>query len=499
MTFLSGGLVRARSLPRRSASLIWRYVTGRVSTRDVLSIAMRVSRFARWGVRPVTQRRLNGLVAAAALVAASQAEAAASRVAAAASQAEAAASHAEAAELHQEVETTRRALREAVELRRRLDATTDTIAHLRRVEAAYGKLSAPAGVQAFVDRLQSILFNVHDTTPQSRAAATLLLDNQPPDNVIATLVNLSEPAHGARSFQYMVPFLAHSGPFPLPWPDGATALRIVDVGSQELTFETDVHAPLRFVAPMEVIGFDPFTQPSEGPDGAVEVYRPDGRTIRTYPYLIADGGMVKFHINRFDPTSSTLPSNHALAHPFGLLDPSLETVETRELQSRRLDDVLANDVPVDLLKIDVQGAAHTVLDHARALLKQTLVCHVEAEFAPVYKGERLFADIDILLREAGFAFVDFYSLGRQRYACFDASGTRGFHRGRTLWADCLYLRGLDNPDGLTSEELFRAALIMHVCYNKQDLAAELLGRSDALTGGTSRSAYISGLTPENVA
>ena len=72
-------------------------------------------------------------------------------------------------------------------------------------------------------------------------------------------------------------------------------------------------------------------------------------------------------------------------------------------------------------------------------------------------------------------------------------------RGRTLWADCIYVRGLDTPDGLTADELFRTALIVHACYNKQDLAAELLGRSDALTGGALRNAYIAGLTPETKA
>ena len=129
------------------------------------------------------------------------------------------------------------------------------------------------------------------------------------------------------------------------------------------------------------------------------IRRPDGRVIHVYPYLIADGTEVTFHINHFDATSSILASNHTLTQPFGLLDKAVETVSTQRLPSWRLDDVLADETAVDLLKIDVQGAAHIVLDGARALLCRTLVCHVEAEFAPVY-GERLFADIDTLLRDS---------------------------------------------------------------------------------------------------
>ena len=110
----------------------------------------------------------------------------------------------------------------------------------------------------------------------------------------------------------------------------------------------------------------------------------------------------------------------------------------------------------------------------RESLAKTLVCHVEVEFAPVYDGEPLFADVDACLRQAGFCFVDFYNLGRQRYVSFESSPRRAFHRGRTLWGDCIYIRSLDDPDALTDDELFRTALIVHACYNKQDLAAELL-------------------------
>jgi hypothetical protein len=211
--------------------------------------------------------------------------------------------------------------------------------------------------------------------------------------------------------------------------------------------------------------------------------------------LLADGSSVTFHINRYDPTSSILSSNHDLTKQFGLLNLAVETVETHTLPSSRMDDVLSVDGDVgriDLLKIDVQGAAHSVLENAAKVLRNTLVCHIETEFAPVYVGERLFGDVDMLLRAAGFCFVDFFSLGRQRYGSFESSPARAFHRGRTLWADCIYIRGLDTEGALSADDLFRAAVIAHSCYNKQDLAAELLGRLDAMSGTGFLSEYING-------
>jgi FkbM family methyltransferase len=404
-------------------------------------------------------------------------------------------------EIRDEIEANRRALLVAAETRRRLDVSMAENAHLKRENEHYmaavaANEEAGLGVQTFVDEFQRILFDRRETTEQSRSASTLVLRNRPADDAISTLVNFSEPDHGARPFQYMVPFWASRVPFPLPWPREMVSLRIVDVGAQELDYESDVYASLGDVAPIDTVGFDPFVPPSDLPDRKKVIRRPDGRVIHVYPYLIADGKEVTFHINRLDATSSILSSNHTLTQPFGQLDKAVETVSTQRFPSRRLDDVLADETAVDLLKIDMHGAAHAVLDGARALLRRTLVCHVEAEFAPVYVGERLFADIDALLRDAGFAFVDFFNLGRQRYASFEASRSRAFHRGRTLWADCVYVRALDSSGALTADELFRAAVIVHTCYNKQDLAAELLGRCDAITGGSLREAYIVRVTTE---
>ena len=391
-----------------------------------------------------------------------------------------------------------------------LGRARQTIQHLRRLEgdyvAARDKLAslesllqaAQRGVRAFINELQLRLFEIRGNTKPSEAASAQVLADQAAGDSLATLIKVSsEIAEGARPFQYVVPFLANLRPFPLPWPASLPPLRVVDVGSQELDLGGDMHTPLRSAAPVEVIGFDPLARTPKAKAGSVksftEVTRRDGGRIKTFPFLIADGSEVTFRVNRFDATSSILQGNHHLAKQFGLLDACLETVETRVMRSYRLDDVLptsGEQARVDLLKIDVQGATHKVLANASKVLANTLICHVEVEFAPVYLDERLFGDIDILLREAGFCFVDFFSLGRQRYDRFDRSPERALHRGRTLWADCIYIRGLDTDGALSADDLFRAALIAHSCYNKQDLAAELLGRSDAVTGTNSLKIYI---------
>jgi FkbM family methyltransferase len=408
---------------------------------------------------------------------------------------------AKASELAAPAEVMRQLAAHNAALSDELERARENVIHLRRVEGAYAATqdalgdvrrelkaaenardlgaaeldAARRGAQTFVDFWQRVLFETDGTTDQSRLAATLVSGNRPVDDSLETLVNLSETVHGARPFQFIVPFLAALRPFPRPWPTNMAPLRIVDVGSQELATEEDVYAPLRRAGPAEVIGVDPFAQAAAGQ--RVSVSHPDGAKVYTYRNVVADGNPAPLHVNRNDPTSSIFPSNLKLAAQFGLLAAAVETVETREFSSMRLDDILP-DVQVDFLKIDVRGAARLVLANAPRVLSKTLVCHVAVEFAPVYDGEPLFADVDACLREAGFSFVDFYKLGRQRYVSFESSPQRAFHRGRTLWGDCIYIHALDDPDALTDDELFRVALIVHTSYNKQDLAAELLGRID---------------------
>jgi hypothetical protein len=511
---------------------------------------MRMARFERWGVRPISQKRFVSLyielekarmsaIQAEARVEARVAEAEAraearvaeaearaearvaeaearaeARVAEAEARAEATVTQAEstreeATRLFQEterkavslrqsldlanqtVEHLRRVEREAVLLRQSLDLANQTMGHVRWVETHVNE-AARAGVRTFLLEFQNILFGIREPTAPAEAAASVISQNGLPRDAIDTLINLSENAHGARSFQYLVPMLGLPSEYPLPWQPGDPPLRIIDVGSQELAAEQDVYAPLRLMAPLAIVGFDPFLEDHDARERPLRVRRRrDGLTVETYPDLIGDGEQVRFRINKYPPTSSTLPSNHSLTRDFGLLDLALETIEERSLPSCRLDDILTDDTQVDMLKIDVQGASHVVLSHAPAVLARTLLCHVEAEFAEVYAGERLFGDIDTLLRNAGFDFVDFHSLGRQRYASFENSPRRAYHRGRTLWCDAVYVRGLDRDVGLGPNALRRIARILHCCYNKHDVAAELLRRADALDGASTLEQYFS--------
>jgi hypothetical protein len=256
-------------VPARVFGVLMQWFRGTLTTRQVVRIAMRVTRFDRWGVRPITQARFIALNEAAVQLSSMA------------------------------LEEPRRQAAYNVELRARLDKAAREIEHLRRVEAAYRQGTsrlddleqARQGVQAFMNAVQGLLFGVRGDTYASQAAAASVLKDRPAADCLATLINMSEGLHGARPFQYALPILSAERPFPLPWPRELPALRVVDIGSQELATEPDIHAPLRDGAPVEIIGFDPFARPAAGApdDEYIDVIRADGARIKTFPTLLADG------------------------------------------------------------------------------------------------------------------------------------------------------------------------------------------------------------------
>jgi FkbM family methyltransferase len=254
---------------------------------------------------------------------------------------------------------------------------------------------------------------------------------------------------------------------------------IVDVGAETLTFEDHVYAQLVRNWPSFLVGFDPFLEPQDE-NGKLQRREINGAAHNAVmlPSIVANGESATFHINRFRPTSSLFAANTTVTDAFGLLSKSLETEETMTVETQRLDDLCANaewaKYGIDFLKIDVQGGTFDVVANAPQILERTLVCHLETEFAEIYRGETLFGGIDAEMRQKGFGLLDFYNPGHTIYASMDTSSESIFHTGRLLWADSIYIRSLDKLDGLSDEDLRRLAVMLHEIYRKYDVSAECL-------------------------
>ncbi len=143
------------------------------------------------------------------------------------------------------------------------------------------------------------------------------------------------------------------------------------------------------------------------------------------------------------------PNNHSLRRPNAAFTRRYAMEKFREvgsesLRAEALDAVIFGRRPPgirhgELLKIDTQGTELEILRGAeRVLAERTAAIVCEVEFAPIYEGQALFADVERWLRERGFCFFGFSEQhGRSRKSIDKRVGGG---RERLLWSDAIFFR-----------------------------------------------------------
>ena len=137
---------------------------------------------------------------------------------------------------------------------------------------------------------------------------------------------------------------------------------------------------------------------------------------------------LQMEVLKFDYSSSILPVLRS--DPNVTSQVNLDVSETITTRLRPLDNICADagmTGPVDLLKIDVQGSEHLVLEGARETLRRVRAIWMEVSFRPLYEGAARFEAIYDLCRKAGFRLSNL------------AEGFRG-HDGELLQGDALFIR-----------------------------------------------------------
>lgn len=93
------------------------------------------------------------------------------------------------------------------------------------------------------------------------------------------------------------------------------------------------------------------------------------------------------------------------------LHPTIETSSKVIVNTITLDDFLvAEDLAelnsIDLLVLDLQGSEYEILLGSHTALGRTKAIHVEVSTIELYEGQRLFFEVDSLLKSSGFTLVD---------------------------------------------------------------------------------------------
>lgn len=176
-----------------------------------------------------------------------------------------------------------------------------------------------------------------------------------------------------------------------------------------------------------------------------------------------------------------LEPNTPLLRRFTQLEEVTTVVERSEMQTRRLDELLP-ELPggrADFLKLDVQGYERAVLQGAQRALKDVLVLHTEVEFVEMYEKQPLFAEVDQLLRQAGFVFHRFASLHGRPLKPLHYAANPLQPISQQLWADAVYVRDMWDLQTYSKEDLLKAAFILHEVYQSYDVVHHLLEKYEA--------------------
>ncbi len=159
---------------------------------------------------------------------------------------------------------------------------------------------------------------------------------------------------------------------------------------------------------------------------------------------------------------------------------------TAQVHTRKLDEV-ADLPPIELLKMDIQGAELTVMQHGQHTLAQCLAVQLEVSHICLYENQPTFGDVDVWMRAQGYAPHCFLDNKRWSIAPTIFGGDFRVPGNQLLESDIVYIRDPLNLSALHDEQLKKLATIAHACFKSYDLCAHLLmelERRGVLSEGT---------------
>jgi FkbM family methyltransferase len=189
-------------------------------------------------------------------------------------------------------------------------------------------------------------------------------------------------------------------------------------------------------------------------------------------------GSIPLHVARDRGLTSVFEPNRDFLDAFP--DASrFDTVDRQEIETDTLDRLLELHTidDLDFIKADTQGSELFVLEGATRALESSVVgVEVEVEFAPIYKEQPLFADVDRFLQGLGYLLFDL----RPCYWKREKGRAAGGPYGQIIWADALYLksqRALTKAVGSSSTERRKSkvlkAMSVALLYGYVDYALEI--------------------------
>lgn len=265
-----------------------------------------------------------------------------------------------------------------------------------------------------------------------------------------------------------------------------SSVRIVgiDIGARG-GFTNDL-APIG--AAIDAIGFEPDRGECERLNAIPNSARAAGlRSLRYVPSAVGEAGERTLNLYRARGCTSLLEGDSEFAAQFARGDYFILDGQIK-VQVERLDDAARRFAftEAEFMKIDIQGAELEAIRSAPDLVGQSLLAiRSEVEFAPLYKDQPLFADLDAELRAKGFMLARFLSQHKWRRGDRTrgdrlAPGPVPLTEGQLIHGDALYFRRPETMSAANEsdqDKLIHLALLAYA-YGHLDISAVVLGRPE---------------------
>lgn len=207
------------------------------------------------------------------------------------------------------------------------------------------------------------------------------------------------------------------------------------------------------------------------------VYEPWAKFTLEDVALAQEKGKAELKLLSANTNHSLLPPNEKFTKRYNMS--KWDVVGRCELQTDTLDNVLFNqdmgDYPWgEFLKIDTQGTEFEILQGSyRVLRERTVAVVAEVAFCELYKGQKLFSDVEALMREAGFSFYGFTTLHTRSKKLLDKKSH--VTRERLIYSDAIFFKD-PLPGGYSkslSERGNYALFVVALLLGFHDFAYEL--------------------------
>jgi FkbM family methyltransferase len=240
------------------------------------------------------------------------------------------------------------------------------------------------------------------------------------------------------------------------------------------------------IAPgVDAIGFEPDKTECDRLNASAGADRGGWRSLRYVPVAVGQPGKRTLNLYKKRGCTSLLTADLDLAKEFAREDFFVLEGQV-PVQVTRMDDAAAqfDFAGAHFMKIDIQGAELEVFQTGAKLVGQSLLCiRSEVEFAPLYKNQPLFSDIDADLRGKGFMFAGFPELHAWRRGTETKpdrwnGGLVPLSEAQLIHGDVLYFRDPRTMGDATPADQDRliALALLAFSYGHLDLCASLLTR-----------------------